>query len=84
MTIRLDIPEAIARSLRLPAPEVVPRLRTELAVTLYDRGILPFGKASELAEISRFGFADLVAQRGILRHYTEDELTQDLEYARRQ
>jgi predicted HTH domain antitoxin len=84
MTLHLDIPESVARSLRLPAPEVLPRLRTELALTLYDRGILGFGKASELAEVSRFAFADLVAQRDIPRHYTEEELAQDLDYARRQ
>jgi predicted HTH domain antitoxin len=84
MTFHLDIPETIARSLRLPAPEVVARLRAELALALYARGILSFGKARELAEISRFAFADLIAQREIPRHYTEDELTQDLDYARRQ
>lgn len=84
MTLQLDIPESIARSLRLPAPEVEPRLRTELAVGLYAQGILPFGKASQLAGLSRFAFADLITQRNIPRHYTEDELAQDLQYARRQ
>jgi predicted HTH domain antitoxin len=49
MTVHLDIPESIANSLRLPAPEVEARLRSELAVALYAQGILPFGKASELA-----------------------------------
>ncbi len=76
MTLQLDIPESIARSLRLPAPEVEPRLRAELAVALYAQGILSFGKASELAELSRFAFADLVTQRSIPRHYTEDDLAQ--------
>lgn len=84
MTLQLDIPESIAGSLRLPMPEVEPRLRTELAVALYAQGILPFGKASELAGLSRFAFADLVTQRDIPRHYTEDDLAQDLDYARRQ
>jgi predicted HTH domain antitoxin len=82
MTFHLDIPESIAKSLRLPAPEVEPRLRTELALALYAQGILPFGKAAELAELSRFAFADLVSQRNIPRHYTEDDLARDLEYAR--
>jgi predicted HTH domain antitoxin len=68
MTFHLDIPESIAKSLRLPAPEIEPRLRTELAVALYAQGILPFGKAAELAELSRFAFADLVTQRNIPRH----------------
>ena len=84
MTYHLDIPESIANSLRLPASEIEARLRIELAVGLYAQGILPFGKASELAEISRFAFADLIEQRNIPRHYTEDELTQDIGYARRQ
>jgi predicted HTH domain antitoxin len=84
MTFRLEIPESIASSLRLPPAEAEPRLRMELAVALYGQGILPFGKASELAEISRFAFAELLAQRGIPRHYGTDDLSQDLEYARGQ
>lgn len=84
MTHHLKISASIARSLKLPAPEIEPRLRAELAVALYAQGILPFGKASELAALSRFAFADLVAQRNIPRHYTEDDLAQDLDYARRQ
>jgi predicted HTH domain antitoxin len=84
MTFHLDIPESVASSLRLPVPEVEPRLRTELAVALYGQGILPFGKACELAGSSRYAFADLVASRNIPRHYTEDDLALDLEYARGQ
>ncbi len=82
MTVHLDIPESIAASLRLPAPEVEVRLRRELALALYGQGILPFGKASELAGADRFEFARLVAGRSMPRHYTEDDLARDLEYAR--
>ena len=84
MSVHIDIPESIATSLRLPSMEVEPRLRTELAVALYRQGILSFGKASELAESSRFAFGELVASRDIPRHYTDEELTQDLGYARGQ
>ena len=58
MTLHFDIPESITSSLRLPEPEMEPRLRAELGVALYAQSILPFGKASELAGISRHGFAD--------------------------
>jgi len=81
MTLHFDIPETITGSLRLPEPEMEPRLRAELAVALYAQGLLPFGKASELAGLSRHRFAELLGQREILRHYTEQELAQDLEYA---
>ncbi len=84
MTYRVDIPESVAGSLRLPIGEIEPRLRTELAVALYAQGILPFGKASELAGSSRFAFAEIVGQRNIPRHYGDDNLAQDLDYARRQ
>jgi predicted HTH domain antitoxin len=84
MTFHLDIPESVATSLRLPEPEIESRLLTELALALYAQEILPFGKATELAGVSRFVFADLVASRSIPRHYAESELAQDLEYARGQ
>ncbi len=84
MTYRLDIPESIAASLRLPTREVEPRLRSELALALYGQGILSFGKATELAGASRFTFAELSAQRGLARHYGEEELAQDVNYARGQ
>ena len=84
MTFHLDIPESVASSLRLPMPEVEPRLRTELAIALYAKGILPFGKACELAESSRYAFADILTKRNIPRHYAESDLTPDLEYARGQ
>ena len=84
MTVHLDIPESIADSLRLPAPEVESRLRTELALALYAQSILPFGKACELAGASRYSFADLLGARGIPRHYSEDDLTLDVKYGRGQ
>ena len=77
MTFHLDIPESIADSIRLPIREIEPRLRTELAIALYAQGILSFGKAAELAGVSRYAFGDLIGDRNIPRHYTADDLTQD-------
>jgi predicted HTH domain antitoxin len=84
VTFHLDIPESVAESIRLPLPEVEPRLRSELALALYAQGILSFGKAAELAEVSRYAFAGLVGERNIPRHYTTVELAEDLDYARGQ
>lgn len=74
MAFHVDIPESIASNLRLPMPEVEPRLRTELAIALYTQGILSFGKASELAGTARYVFAVLIGRREIPRHYSDDEL----------
>ena len=82
MSINLHIPDSVARSLRLPEGEAEQRLCVELALALYSQGILSFGKSSELAGLLRYQFADLVARRSIPRHYGEDELAEDLAYAR--
>lgn len=84
MSLHLEIPESVASSLKLPTPEPEPRLLRELAVALYAESILSFGKACELAGSSRYTFGELIASRGILRHYTDDDLMLDLEYARGQ
>ena len=73
MSINLQGPDSVARSLRL---------RCELALSLYAQGFLSFGKATELSATSRWQFADLVARRGIPRHYGPDELAEDLAYGR--
>jgi len=59
MTVHLEIPESIVGSLRLPEPEIESRLRSELAFALSGQGILPLGKAAELAGAGRYGFAEL-------------------------
>ena len=82
MSITLQIPDSVARSLRLPEAEAEERLRSELALTLYAQSILSFGKATELAGVSRYRFADLPTSRGIPRHYGQEELTEDLAYGR--
>ncbi|SPF49275.1 hypothetical protein SBA4_4030004 [Candidatus Sulfopaludibacter sp. SbA4] len=51
MSITLQVPDSVARSLRLPDKEVEERLLCELALSLYAQGILSFGKAVELAAI---------------------------------
>jgi predicted HTH domain antitoxin len=82
MSITLQVPDSVARSLRLPESEVEERLRCELALSLYAQGILSFGKATELAAVSRYQFADMLARRGIARHYGPEELAEDLAYGR--
>jgi predicted HTH domain antitoxin len=81
MSITLHIPDSVARSLRIPEGEAEQRLRQELAVALYARGLLSLGKASELAGTSRFQFSELLTQQNIARHYGEEELAEDLKYA---
>lgn len=82
MSITLEIPDSVARTLGVSDEEAEDRLRSELAVALYGQSILSFGKAAELAKVSRYQFADLLAARGIPRHYGPEELKEDLAYGR--
>ena len=74
----LELPGDLYRAIKLPSAEVPQRLKRELAVRLYDKGLLTFGKARELAEMTRWDFHDLLGTEGILRRYDVEELAEDL------
>lgn len=84
MSLVLEIPDEIAQAMRLPADEKSRQIMTELAVALYARGILSFGKARELTPLNRTEFGLLLGHRGIPRHYAEHDLEDDIAYARGQ
>ena len=79
----IEIDDEVYEALNVPEAERDATVKTELAVSLYDRGILSFGKARALAGLSKWEFHGLLGEREIARHYTRDELDEDVEYARR-
>lgn len=83
MSLVVEIPDSVADGLRLPEGEISARLRCELAAALYQREILAYGKAAELAGLTREGFAYELAKRDIPRHYSNEDLADDLAYASR-
>jgi len=84
MSVVLEIPDQVAHAIRLPAGERQQSLMTELAVALYARGILSFGKAREVTLLNRIEFGLLLGRRDIPRHYTEQDFEDDIAYARGQ
>ena len=76
-----NIPEEIVNALRVPHDAIEKELYKELALALYQRGILSSGKASALSGLTRLQFEDLLGHRRIRRHYGEEELEEDLSYA---
>lgn len=81
MSLILEIPDKVAQALRLPLIDRKQQVMTELAITLYARGILSFGKARELTTLNKAEFGLLLGRRGIPRHYTEQDLEDDIAYA---
>ena len=81
MEITIDIPDSIVRAIRLLDRRIEQDIRVELALSLYEQEILSFGKARELANLGKYEFGKLLGERHVVRHYGEEELKQDLEYA---
>jgi len=82
--IIIDIPSDIAMALKIPEQDALSVLRRELAVQLYSQHLLSFGKARQLARLSKWEFAELLGRRGIERHYDEQSLQEDMEFANEQ
>ena len=83
MSFTVELPDSVAEALRLAPPDAEAEVRKELALALYARGILGFGKARELCGLTKWQFEELLGRRKIIRPYDEDDLAVDLAYTRR-
>jgi predicted HTH domain antitoxin len=78
MPLRLEVNDEIREALRIPPEEQEGRLRKELSLRLYEKGLLSLGKARQLAGMEKWDFLFLLAQEGIPRQYDKNELDRDL------
>lgn len=74
----LEIADDLAQAVRVPAEERLARVRQELALRLYQKRLLSFGKSRQLAAMTKWEFSSLLGEERIPRHYDEDELAEDL------
>ena len=79
--LHLLIPEEILEAAKLPPEEIEKEFLKELSLALYNRQILSFGKARALAKMTKWEFEDLLGERKIIRHYTEEDLNEDIKNA---
>jgi len=70
--------------MKVPDKQKDETLLRELALTLYEQGILSFGKARELAKMNKWEFHELLGSRKIERHYNIDNLINDINYRKYQ
>ena len=78
----IDLPPDVLDAIAAPPEDRESIVRQELAVSLYREDYLTFGKARELAGLSKAKFHHLLGEREVERHYTEADLALDVEYAR--
>ena len=62
--MKLDIPPAVLRAAKMPSHELEDEFRKELALALYQRGVLPSGKARLLARMTRWEPEELLGAPG--------------------
>jgi len=79
--LTFEIPGDILEAIRLPPADMEKEFRKELALALYQRGVLSLGKARLLAQMTRWEFEEFLGQRRISRHYSAAELEEDIHYA---
>lgn len=77
--LTIEVPEDLVESLKIPRKEALKRVKEELAVRLYEKGLLGFGKARELAGMTKWEFHFLLGKEGIPRHYDVEDLEEDLQ-----
>lgn len=76
--IIIEIPDTIARNAKIPLQEVGIQFKQELALRLYERRILSFGRARELAGLSKWEFHRLLGKARIARNYDLEEFESDM------
>jgi len=57
--LSLEVPSEVVDAVKLPPAEVEEELRKELALALYQRGVLALGKARILARMTRWQFEQI-------------------------
>ena len=79
--IVIRVPRVVVEGARVPEKEFERVARVELAIALYARGVLSLGQARRLAGLSKWEFLEELAKRGVERHYTREELEDDIRFA---
>lgn len=81
MAMTLNIPDDVVAAIKWPRQQLDQQLAVEMAFALYGRGLVSMGIARRLAKLDKWAFLEGLAERQIERHYGQDELKEDIDYA---
>ena len=74
--------QKVSLFIKIPESELKEGLKVELAIRLYQKCVLGFGKARELAGLNKWQFQEILAKENISLNYDVEELERDLETLR--
>ena len=81
MSMTLNIPDDVVAAIKGPRKQLDQQLAVEMAFALYGRGLVSMGIARRLAKLDKWTFLEGLGERQIERHYGQDELEEDIDYA---
>ena len=81
MAMTLNIPDDVVAAIKWPRQQLDQQLAVEMAFALYGRGLVSMGIARRLAKLDKWAFLEGLAERQMERHYGQDELKEDIDYA---
>ena len=79
MKITIELPDNVLTLLNIPKDKPSSELKVQLALFLYEKGKLSFGKARELAGLSVWKFMEKLSENKIPINYDVEDLKEDLE-----
>jgi len=80
----MEIPDNVSNILNIPKDKLSSELKIQLALFLYEKGKLSFGKARELAGLSVWEFMEKLSENKIPLNYDIEDLKEDLETIKRE
>lgn len=79
MKLIMELPDDVLTILNIPKDKLSSELKIQLALFLYEKGKLSFGKARELAGLSVWEFMEKLSENKIPLNYDVEDLKEDLE-----
>lgn len=76
-TVELTLPEKVLTAAGFSQSEAPSMLQRELAASFFQRGVLSFGQARQLAGVSVWDFIEFLRDRKIPLHYDKIEYEED-------
>ncbi|MBI5444676.1 MAG: UPF0175 family protein [Deltaproteobacteria bacterium] len=77
LTVEITLPDQVLAAAGYPASEAASLLKRELGASFFQRGVLSFGQARQLAGVSVWEFMELLRERKIPLHYDKAEYEED-------
>ena len=79
MKITLDIPDEVIKIMNIPKNEISSELKIQVALYLYEKGKLSFGKARELSGLNKWEFMERLRKNQIPLKYDIEDFKEDVE-----